>query len=197
MNGLPASRAASRSSSRRSRSPLGSTTIAPMPCSIARTAIQVIVTVLPEPVAPTTSVCVPPVAPPSGIVTARPFLLTTDDQPTAAKPVLRGDRAAERSSSLRASQRMRVQRAPSPRRRDRPGRRPPRCLRGASAARARLRRAPPCPVSRPRHRRGPDRASTTSTNAVAAQVQRRCRLRITRAAISPIAMPSARCTVAP
>jgi hypothetical protein len=44
-----------------------------MPRAIEHTAIQVIVTVLPERVAPSTSVCVPPAGPPSGIVTARPF----------------------------------------------------------------------------------------------------------------------------
>ena len=61
-----------------------------MPCSTARTAVQVIVTVLPEPAAPRTSVCVPPVGPPSGIETGRPCSSSPTISRSAAKPVLRG-----------------------------------------------------------------------------------------------------------
>src|SRR5688500_4808175 len=56
-------RAACSSSSLRSRSPLGSITTAPWPAAIRRPAIHAWVTVLPEPVAPTTSAWRPLVVP--------------------------------------------------------------------------------------------------------------------------------------
>ena len=57
--------------SRSPRRPSGRCTIAPCPRSTALPAIQLWVTVLPDPVAPTTSVCLPS-SPPSGTVTRRP-----------------------------------------------------------------------------------------------------------------------------
>ena len=180
-----------------------------MPCSIARTDVQVIVTVLPERVAPSTSVCVPPVGPPSGIETRRPLSSSptisrsarTSRFPPAGIAIRGGHRAGSRMLSQQLRQGPADERcAPRPagpgaRRLSRPGRRPRRGLPGASAARARSRTAPPCRAWRRRRRRCSGRASTTTANATGAQVQRRCRLRIARAAISPITSPIARCRV--
>ena len=128
--------------SRRSRSPFGSRTTAPMPCSIARTAIQVCVTVLPEPVAPTTSVCAPPLEPPNGIDTARRLSSTPEQQLVPAQPVRAAAVARARArSSLRASAHRRSQWPSGVGPRAPPGPRPPRDLRDASAGRARLRTA--------------------------------------------------------
>ncbi len=58
-SGRPDARAEAISSSRSIASPLGSITIAPWTPSISRHAIHASLTVLPDPVAPTTSVCEP------------------------------------------------------------------------------------------------------------------------------------------
>ena len=67
---------------------MGSTTIAPIPCSIARTAIHVWVTVLPEPVAPTTSVCLPSLAAAERDRHRAVALVQAEQQPLATEPSL-------------------------------------------------------------------------------------------------------------
>ncbi len=110
-------------------SPLGSTTIAPSPRAIAFTAISDCVTVLPEPVAPTTSTC-RPWRSPSGTVTVRP---------RSSRPIARAARAAGSVATMRPGCVRRggvgvagARRAVAARRtRAAPGRRPPRDRGGA------------------------------------------------------------------
>ena len=89
MKRLPAASAARHTCSRIHRSPLGSTITPAIPCAIARVAIHVWVTVLPEPVAPATSVWVPPPEAPAELDRDRPAAAVgTDGQLVAVQPLL-------------------------------------------------------------------------------------------------------------
>ncbi len=221
MKRLPAASAARLTCSRIHRSPLGSTTTAASPCAIARVAIHVWVTVLPEPVAPATSVWVPPLppeAPPSSIETARPrrSVPTVSCSPRnhcslRSRPRGAAQRVAHRAHSAAA------QPADGPLcSHERTARAPPRSPSSGVVRPAAIsaRSAPACrssPCQRRPRTAAPSaatpsvaaepastaRASRTSANAPAAQLQWRCRWRITRAASRPRSTPRATWTVAP
>ena len=90
----PAARRGRRRSAARAApaSPLGSITTAPMPPAIAATAMRAWVTVLPEPVAPTTSVWVPPAPPPNGTGHPAPAFVVAEQQRAASPPPVRRGR---------------------------------------------------------------------------------------------------------
>ncbi len=179
-NRRPPACAAAMSCSRSATSPLGSTTTAPMPAAIAATAIRVWVTVLPDPVAPTTSVWVPPVSPPKGTVTLRqrsswPSSSSRPAPPPAPDPPpARARSQAASVSGVRPPGRAQAIPIPSSR---------------SMRCRRRRRQTADSPASAIGSARSPSgpRASTASADAEAAQLQCKPCLRIRRAARRPTA----------
>lgn len=175
----PAARRSSRSSA---ASPLGSMTIAPWPCSTARTATSAWVTVLPDPVAPTTSVC-DPLRSPSGTWTAAPRESTPTTRPS--RPTWRPARAARAAHAARSASRG-PKRSAARWARSPPLSRSRRCQRALSTVAVLVAHSHHAAAPAPSEASG--RANGT---AHAAHVQRRSRRRRVSATAAPVTHASA------